>query len=340
MRFSVSNKKGSGKAKGTYTFDYVVKDIETVHDIKDGGFSSTIFKDGHRKGENAIGLCDLGYVDIDGGFEPLYKEEDLRAFCKDNFWLTRSQSNMEGKFRLIYLRQISVDIVGDLGVVSMFGMEVYSFPKEHMSMFITNILEQELVFFEENIPGGNVSNIDATSTNSSMHSKELGEVLYECDLRPIYIDYDYGAFKKRTVSNFNVVEVGEYGLTSIFKPVIKKGKEMLILKSGNIFQVDGREGLLDVTIGEALVGKYHLYDPLRELGGRCEDGDAYMPFIMSLVGEVIYVSAWGQHNGNKGNSILIVFERGIVDKKYSSLVSIDGVDYWIDEKFKKFMEKL
>ncbi len=342
---------------GNYTYGFAVKNIDGFEDIASGGFTSSVFSGSHRKSEFLVGMTNLGYVDIDAGFEPLYKSEDLERICKKNAWgLSRSGSQKQGKFRIIFKRGVEVVTQKNRAIALGFEMEMFSIEKEYISGLVRYILQAELEYFCEVLPGGNVKNIDITSANPAMHSKELGEVLVEFESEKMpEMSLELYDFTKVTrglsAGNIKVNLATENGRVGAFSVKSGGGKECIEMTAGNCLKARVNGLVIDVGLMDCVQKGLHLLDPLEgsdyNPSLRCSDDDAYMPFIMSIweapdgFSNRLYLNAYGQHNRNYGgiSTISVMFVEDIasrLDKKYTSLIVYKGEKYAIDEVNRRY----
>ncbi len=354
-KFSVSGNKSA--VHNNYTFDFRDKVIQSFKDFKDLGFTMLIFSGNHRKSEYLIGMSNLGYIDIDADFEPIFND-GLIDFCRENhFGLARSGSNKKGKYRIIFKRSITIEIDNNETLIKWisggsdgFVLEQFRTGPESIAGAARYVLETELEYFKELLEGyGNTLNIDITSANPAMHSKELGEVLLDFEVDKLGIIpltlYNFEDIGKTFVSNAEVSFATQNGIWGHFQVTVKDSKEIIRLVRGNCLRARVGNNIEPVGIADCIKRGVHLMDPIEQAGLnsdlRCEDDDAYMPFIVSVKKDVMFVTSGGQHNRNYGGKsiILIVFyeaEQDQLDTKYVSSITVDGFEYTIDEKNKKF----
>ncbi len=351
MKVSVSRNKS--EKHGNFTYGFKVEEIRAYSELAGVGFAPCEFKEEHRKNENVVGLGELGYIDLD---DSVGGDKELVGWCrKRGFGLARSGSNRAGRYRIVYKRDQLIE--RGASVVSWWGFEALRFFEGEQSSVVGFILEQELKWFQRELPEGFVESVDVTSARASMHSKEIGEMLVDKELEELGVlpaeIYDYSKVKYRdTAGKAGVVKVCEYGQELEISVKIKEGKEILLVRTGNVFEgkVSGSGRVEKVTIGEALRLKCQLRDPIAESGlnpeRRCGDDDAYMPFTLRLNTEedTLFCAAFGQHDRNHETKsrILIVFregsqqEREESDMDFWSVVDWNGSEFVLDEKNRKF----
>lgn len=353
--FSVSKNKSA--KHGNYTFGFELKNIVYFSDFASGGFTSLVFNGEHRAGENVIGLTNLGYVDIDNKKWPLFTDT-LKDWCRERgMALARSASESAGSYRIIFKRNLEIVIDSDKGdcVVLGLGLGLEQYRTKSAAGDVASfVLKTELEWFAQELSAlGASDNIDVTSANAGMHSKEIGEVLVDMNVFDLIeiplMPVDWGGVKNTTRGEILVESATQNGLAGRFKVVMKGDKETIRLVSGNCFKALINGNVEDVGIADCVKRRCHLLDPLAgsglNLDVRCEDSDAYMPFICAVSADrsALFVTSGGQHNRNFSDKsvLLIVFKRdtgGEWSKEFVSEISVDGSRYLIDEKNKKFRD--
>jgi len=350
MTFSVSNKQ---QGVGTYTWGYKVKEISSFVELLDSGFSVWKYKQGYRNGENIEGFLDGGYVDIDAEHEPFF-DDSLIDLCKKEGWgLARSQSLKRGKYRIIYKRCITIEGEDEEYFLKGWGFNDIRINKENIYDYGRVALATEMDYFIEKLKNwgrGNVDNIDKTALGRAMHSKKVGDILVEPrDIIVLpWVEYDFNNIEYSSVSKVYCRDAANVGRMGHFKVRTYNNKETIEMVSGNVIKV----GSQYMGLGEAIRSGKHLSDPIEGINNkyRCEDDDAYMPLKARKDGDTLILFSVGNHNrngentGNTGNFykslIWVKFTEAQteaeIEEKYKSVISIDGLDYLIDENSKLF----